>query len=660
MCDLRYVLAILLSIYGSMLTAPLTTDLNNLFAAEVKSPREQLTSPNEGKPSSPPPPNILFILADDLGWADTTLYGKTSYYKTPNLERLAKRGMTFTRAYSASPLCSPTRSAILTGLSPARTGITTPNCHLPNVVLKATAAKQASPLQKSTGLNTVSRLKTDYVTLPKTLRAAGYATGHFGKWHLGRTPYSPLEHGFDVDLPHWHGPGPAGSYVAPWKFDNFDHDPDVPDEHIEDRMAKEAVKWLKAHKDEPFFLNYWMFSVHAPFDAKKALIKKYERTLDKANHQQCPTYAAMIESMDDAIGTLLDSLDKLNLASNTIIVFTSDNGGNMYNDVYGVPPTSNYPLKGGKASMYEGGIRVPCVAVWPGVIEENTTCDVLVQSEDFFPTIMEATNLLPEPGQVGDGVSLMQAWRTGKQKHPPIFTYFPHSPPVPEWIPPSVAVHDGDWKLIRIFHHGENGNHRYQLFNLKKDIGETKNLAKMNVAKVKELDALIENFLVETKAVVPLKNPLFDATKYDPSLEGKPKLRKKVKPDTVRSVPHLKGWKARNCQTVVEKGILKITPTSKKEPFLGVAQPLNGPAKLTVRIKNREEAECKIQWIPSKGKPGEMKFQLKGQIWEDHEINLPEKFGPGILRVYLPAKLQKSEIDWVKIIQGKITKEWDF
>ena len=164
------------------------------------------------------------------------------------------------------------------------------------------------------------------------MKDAGYATGHFGKWHLGPEPYSPLQQGFDVDVPHWPGPGPAGSYVAPWKFKDFDADPGEPQQHIEDRMAKEAVAFMEKHKDRPFFLNYWMFSVHAPFDAKKALIEKYRGRVNPADPQRCPTYAAMVESMDDAVGTLLDTLDRLGIADRTMIVFFSDNGGNMYND----------------------------------------------------------------------------------------------------------------------------------------------------------------------------------------------------------------------------------------------------------------------------------------------------------------------------------------
>ena len=221
-------------------------------------------------------PNIVFILADDLGWSDTTLYGNTKYYQTPNLERLAKRGMLYTRAYAASPLCSPTRASIMTGQSPARIGITTPDCHLPVVRMTETVQPKAPPFRKSLMCVSATRLDTNYYTLAKALKADGYATGHFGKWHLGPEPYSPLQQGFDVDLPHWSGPGPAGSYVAPWKFPaKLNFLPRTPDEHIEDRMADEAVKWMDANKDHPFFLNYWQFSVHAPFNAKPSLIEKY-------------------------------------------------------------------------------------------------------------------------------------------------------------------------------------------------------------------------------------------------------------------------------------------------------------------------------------------------------------------------------------------------
>ncbi|TWU28832.1 Arylsulfatase [Novipirellula artificiosorum] len=547
-------------------------------------------------------PNVVFILADDLGWSDTTLFGTTSFYKTPNIERLAARGVTFTRAYSASPLCSPTRASVLTGLSPARHGITSPNCHLPKVTLTATTTKTAAANQKCTIPNSVSRLKTDYYTLAEMFKDNGYATGHFGKWHLGPEPYSPLEHGFDVDVPHHPGPGPAGSYVAPWKFKDFDHDPDIPDEHIEDRMAKEAVAFMEQNKDKPFFLNYWMFSVHAPFDAKRGLIEKYRKQVDANNPQRSPTYAAMIESMDDAIGALLDTLERLGVADNTIIVFASDNGGNMYNEVDGTSATSNAPLRGGKATMYEGGTRGPAIVIQPGEVEAGARSDEVIQSCDFYPTLLELLAIQPQPGQSFDGISIVPALHGKKLDREAIFTYFPHSPGIPEWLPPSVSVHQGDWKLIRIFHNGERGSHRYKLFNLKNDLGEQKDLASEFPERVDQLDALIEKFLIETDAVCPLPNPNFDVTKYRPELEGKAALKGGAdapKKTPTKPAKRVAGWQpAGNASVVVKDGKLNVTSDG-GDPHLSypLPKPVAEPSLiLTFTMTSNSQGNGQVFW----------------------------------------------------------------
>ncbi len=466
-------------------------------------------------------PNIVFILADDLGWADTSPYGHTQYYHTPNLERLAKRGMLFTRAYSASPFCSPTRASIMTGLSPARTGITVPNCHLPEVRLQATPGTSAGPGQKSVQPTTVSRLNTTYFTMAEALKKAGYATGHFGKWHLGPEPYSPLQQGFDVDIPHYSGPGPGGGYIAPWKkIDNFDPDPGEPDQHLEDRMAKEAVKFMEKNKDQPFFLNYWMFSVHSPYGGKKSLIDKYKATVNPQDPQRSPTYAAMVESMDDAVGTLIDTLDRLKLTDNTIIIFTSDNGGNMYDTIDGTTPTSNAPLRGGKGTVYEGGVRVPCIVSIPWLVQAQSRNDTLIQSSDFYPTFLDLLALKPQAGQQFDGISIVPALKGKPLDRQAIFTFYPHNGTVPDWQPPSVTATEKEWKLIRLFYQGENGAHRYKLFNLKDDLGEKHDLSAQEPERVKAMDARIEQFLVDTQAVRPVPNPKFDPSQYQPELEG--------------------------------------------------------------------------------------------------------------------------------------------
>lgn len=456
-------------------------------------------------------PNIIFILADDLGWSDTTLYGHTKYYQTPNLERLARRGMVFTRAYSASPLCSPTRASIMTGQSPARTGITTPGCHVPEVKLMAGVQAKAPTDKKALMCVSATRLNTNYFTLAEAMKAHGYATAHFGKWHLGTEPYSPRQQGFDLDLPHWPGPGPAGSYVAPWKFPpklNFKER--TPLEHIEDRMSDEAVGWMERNKDHPFFLNYWQFSVHAPFNAKSNLIEQYRGSASTNDAQHSPTYAAMVESMDDAVGKLLDAVDRLGLADRTVIVFYSDNGGNMYSAVDGTTPTSNRPLRGGKATVYEGGVRVPCIVSWPNLTPPGSRNDTVIQSSDFYPTFVQLLGLKTSPGQIFDGVTIANAFTGKPLAREAIFTYFPHSTKVPDTLPPAVTVTTAEWKLVRTFFQGENGQHGYQLYNLKNDPAETQDLAAAQPDRVKALDALIEGFLADTKAVTPKPNPAYD------------------------------------------------------------------------------------------------------------------------------------------------------
>lgn len=558
-------------------------------------------------------PNVLFILADDLGWSDTTLHGTTKLYRTPHLERLAARGMKFTRAYSSSPLCSPTRASVLTGLSPARTGITAPVCHLPKVVLESTVSTAGNPALKATQPESVTRLDPRTFTLAERFREEGYATDHFGKWHLGPEPYSPLQHGFDVDLPHHPGPGPAGSYVAPWKFRDFDPDPGIPDQHLEDRMASEAVAFLEKHREKPFFLNYWMFSVHAPFDAKPELVEKYRGHVDENDPQRSPTYAAMIESLDDAVGTLLDALDRLDLADDTIIVFASDNGGNMYNEVDGTTPTSNAPLRGGKATIFEGGIRGPAIVAWPGHVPAGSMSQEIIQSCDFYPTLLELLDLEPREGQSFDGISIVPALRGEPLEREAIFTYFPHSPPVPDWLPPSVAVHSGKWKLIRLFHQGEAGAHRHLLYDLESDAGERNDLSARHPDLVKKLDGLIEKFLEDTGAVVPKLNEKFDPAKYRPELEGQGRIRSKSPKRRNRSARDrkarraVKGWRPGGTATLELEGEVLVIRSSGGDPHLSFSLPREVAAKklkLEVRLASDSNGPGQVFWQEKGRRPG--------------------------------------------------------
>ena len=470
--------------------------------------------------AKPTQPNIVFIMADDLGWRDLGCYGST-FHQTPNLDKLAARGVRFTQAYAANPLCSPTRSSILTGLWPARTGITAPVCHLPQVVLEKQLAK-GNPNARVLVASSVTRLKTDYVTLPKVLHDAGYRTGHFGKWHLGAEPYSALQHGFDVDWPHWPGPGPAGSYVAPWKFPATLKVEGQPGEHIEDLLSSQVVKFIRENKDRPFYANYWQFSVHAPYDAKDELVAKYRKLADPNSPQRNPVYAAMVESLDDGVGRVLAALDECGLADNTIIVFFSDNGGVSWSGKGGdanhksirfqadmaAPPTSNLPLRNGKASLYEGGVREPCLVVWPGVTKAGAVNDTVIQSIDWMPTLLDMAGVPLPSGAKPDGISLVPLLRGGPLARDTIFTHFPHDTPA-SGQHPATSVRRGDWKLIRLFAQNDDGSDQLELYHLREDLGETKNLAVEQPELVRDLNSLITDFLKQTEAVIPKRNPEF-------------------------------------------------------------------------------------------------------------------------------------------------------
>jgi arylsulfatase A-like enzyme len=486
-----------------------------------------LAAQNSGQPM-----NVIMILSDDLGWADTSLQGRSDFYETPHLERLAEQGISFNRGYAASPLCSPTRASIMTGQNPARIGLTSPRGHLANAqTIEAQVLGRSRPDDKSIGILSAGVLDNRLPTLAKQVKAAGYATGHFGKWHLGLPPYSPLQHGFDVDIPHWPGPGPAGNFVVPWSFRHIEAN--HPKEHIEDRMAEEAVAWIEKQvaQGQAFYMHYWQFSVHAPFDAKEEYIEMYRQRLTPGDHTKSPTYAAMVKSMDDSIGALMDVVERLGIAENTAILFFSDNGGNMYNGIteidaegkeYVVAPTTNAPLRGGKASMWDGGTRVPAVFYWPGLTPAGVESDALIQTTDLYPTILNLLEIpLPENHPL-DGIDFSPAMRgEAWERSVGMITYFPHNPPVPDWLPPSISIHHGDWKLIRLFYYGdEPGEHQYLLFNLAEDIGEQNNLAEQYPERVRALDRMIEDYIVEANVLTPVPNPEFDPARFDPSRIG--------------------------------------------------------------------------------------------------------------------------------------------
>ncbi len=616
-----------------------------------------------GSAAEPAKPNVLFILADDLGAHDVGCFGST-YHETPNIDRLAARGVKLTQAYAASPLCSPTRSSILVGQYPARTGITAPACHVATVQLE----KKLSPGNERTRVlnaESLTRLKSDYFTLAEAFKEEGYTTAHFGKWHLGHNlpqnpgdHYEPKDQGFDLDFPHTpSAPGPGGGYLAPWKFIKDVAIQGKPGEHIEDRMSDEAANYIRAHKDKPFFLNYWAFSVHSPWNARRDYIDYFKGKLDPKNPQHNPLYAAMVRSLDDGVGRLLKAVDEAGVADRTIIVFFSDNGGWAYppkvTDPEGfadIPATSNLPQRSGKASLYEGGTREPCIIVWPGKTKPGSSNAALFQSTDFYPTLLAMCGMKPRAGLKLDGMNQSE---TLLGKSPPrdrVFCHFPHGTPAQaESIPgflPGTYVRKGDWKLIRFFADNDDGSDRFELYNLKQDAGESKNLAGSQPALVKELNALITGFLKDTEAVVPKRNPSYGKVAVVPA-------------------DPLQGWKARSCNARVSESVVTITGKG-TAPFLGYAMgKANGPAVVKLRTRSRSGGEGKIEWIPS-GKVTtdadlhSVPFVLKGGAWEDVSIEVPAQGPLGIVRLYLPAQAQPVELDWVEIKTGGKPKRWEF
>jgi arylsulfatase A-like enzyme len=463
-------------------------------------------------------PNVVFILADDLGWADLGCMG-SQLYESPNIDRIAESGIKFLNAYAANPLCSPTRASIMTGLWPSRVGITTPSCHSPEEILETFVKESAKPDQPAVAPISATRLKTEYVTLAESFKRAGYKTAHIGKWHLGPEPYDPYHHGFDVDIPHTPAPSPLPEgFFAPW--------PVYPGEgktgdHLEDRMAEEAVEFIKKNADQPFLLHYWAFSVHSPWHTKQELIEKYEKLVDPMDPQHNPVYAGMVEVMDDAVGRLLETLEEEGILDNTIIVFFSDNGGwswgasnHVHEEYKGMPQTSNAPLRGGKANIFEGGVRVPLLVSWPGEIEPGTVNSKhIVSSVDIYPTLLDMCGIGPTEGQPFDGESILATMKGGIFTRDEFFCHFPHYTPATGNIPAS-SVRKGDWKLIRFWHDNYDQSHRYELYNLQWDIGETTNLASLHPGKVEELIVLLDNYLEETGTLVPIPNPEY--LKFEP------------------------------------------------------------------------------------------------------------------------------------------------
>jgi arylsulfatase A-like enzyme len=434
-------------------------------------------------------PNVVFILADDLGWTDLGCQG-SKYYKTPHIDALAAGGLRFTSGYTCGPNCAPTRAALMSGQYGPRTGVYT----VGGTDRFDTSSRPLKPVDN------VQKLPLDRKTLGDVTTAAGYATGFYGKWHLGQDDQ--------------HHPGKRGfgdAVVSMGKHFDFVTQPKVDypkGSYLADFLTDKAVGFIEANKDKPFFLCLHHFGVHSPHEAKKDMIEKFKGVPGVGGHKD-PTYAAMIASVDESVGRVVAKLDELKLGENTLVVFTSDNGGVGGYAREGIKQggdvTDNAPLRSGKGSLYEGGVRVPWVARWPGTIPAGTT-DTPIISVDLMPTLLELGGGKAPDKQPLDGVSMVECLKSGGTKAPErdLFWHFPGylGAGKGSWrTTPAGAVRSGDWKLIEFFEDGKQ-----ELFNLKDELSQKTNLAEKQPEKVKELHAKLVAWRKAVNAPMPTEN----------------------------------------------------------------------------------------------------------------------------------------------------------
>jgi arylsulfatase A-like enzyme len=652
------------------------------------------------KPSPPSKPNIILFLVDDMGWMDCGAYG-SKYYETPNMDRFAAQAMRFTDAY-AQPLCSPTRASILTGQYSSRHGVTSASGHQPpQPDGHAFLPERAAPGQPLLMPESKNYLEPAQYTLAEALRDAGYRTGHFGKWHLGLTPpHWPETQGFDVAFHAQPSPGPPGEYFSPYGVVPPGEQPDrrsgkthvgtitdgPPGEYITDRLTDEALKFIesavKVHprtagsSARPFFLNFWHYAVHGPWGHKAAYTAEFAKQEDPRGVQGNPIMTSMLKSVDESLGRVLDKLDELDIAGDTIVIFYSDNGGNVHSmtpeDARAIkrkpddprlldwrrwagdrPPTNNAPLRNGKGRLYEGGVRVPLMVRWPGKIAAAATSDAVVGCIDLYPTILDLAGLPLPPAQTVDGLSFAPVlMQTGSFPRDTYFIWFPH-------LVPGVAVRRGDWKLIRRFQERPadyEGLH--ELFNLKDDLGETNNLAAQLPEKVKELDALIDAFVNDTQALHPRPNPA-----YQPRPAGSAKPGPKTPADPAQ------GLVPKFCRLTRVAEALRVEADG-RTPFLGTAQVKHaGPLTLRLRARSAVGGAGRVQWktaaqdeFPATGQTVEFTLPA-GDQWQDVSVALPIQGQTAIIRLYLPARESPVEIQSLQFVAAdadRLVRAWNF
>ena len=445
-------------------------------------------------------PNIVIIVADDLGWSDLSYMGST-YYETPNIDKLSKSGMTFYNGYASAANCAASRATLLSGKYNTDHGIYTVK----------NSDRGSKKTRKLIPIETKTTLDLDFFVIPEMLKDLGYINGHFGKWHLGDIGFHPENSGFDVNIGgNKHG-GP-GSYFAPYPYVKLEDE--TKGEYLTDRIGDEVVKFIDINKENNFFAYVPFFSVHTPIQSKTDYQKKY-RNKDSNEYHNRADYAGMIQSLDENVGKIIDKIDALNLSENTLIIFTSDNGG-----IRAI--SDQYPLRAGKGSYYEGGIRVPLIFSWKGKIDAESESYERVSNLDFYPTIKKLVGY-SKPVDF-DGEDLNPIFNNKKLRERELYFHFPvylepysvkrdgGTDPLFRTRPGTVIIKD-NWKL----HHYYEDN-QFELYNLEKDISESNNLIDINIEKKDELLSKLNNWRKTRNAPIPNKlNPYYDQ-KYVDSL----------------------------------------------------------------------------------------------------------------------------------------------
>lgn len=450
-------------------------------------------------------PNVVLILVDDMGLHDLSIEGST-FYRSPNIDKLARTGMRFTQGYATCRVCSPSRASIQLGKFTARHGIT-----------QWIGARSGMEWKRDDPLlpaDYVRELPHEDISLAETLQQAGYTTFFAGKWHLGGEGSLPTDHGFDFNVGGHHRGSPPGGFFSPYKNPQMENG--SPGESLTLRLADETAGFIKQHQNEPFFAMLSFYSVHAPVQTTKELWTKYQqaapklpdtmsrfkidRTLPVRQVQDHPVYAGMVETTDTAVGQVLNTLDECGLTQSTIVIFTSDNGGVSSGDAYA---TSNLPLRGGKGRQWEGGIREPYYIRYPVKTKPGSTCDTPVTGADFYPTLLELCGLPLNPAQHVDGVSLVPLF-TGDEIDPrPLYWHYPHYDN--QGGEPSSLFREGDWKLIHYYEDGRN-----ELYQLDQDPTEQSDLSRTHPARTKRMAAQLDRWLHSVGAKFPEPDPRYD------------------------------------------------------------------------------------------------------------------------------------------------------